>query len=481
MKNRFYFLLILLGVLTNSCENVIEENDGLNADVARVLVTKTNPIDEVDINVVKQVAGIYGNMQGTQTRNGEEKTIEAVIPVKNEEGDVLMYVVNYARNAGYVILSGKKECQPILAYSETGRFDVASSQESAASVWLQEQSYAVENIETLPDSVRSKNVRAWNAFFDTQERMNPIQRGVQTRSVDPDLEYQAGVFIEESLQKWSDEGYMIYPYGDGSILDELFGEGSADYIEEYLVADAEERFFDGFAQTVYIRALSVNADEEVKPLLQSTWRQSGGYGIHVPNGIAGCVAVAIGQIMRFHEYPVLYNWSAMAYNYSTDMTALFLAEIGEKVGMDYSKPNYSSSNEYKACNALKGYGYKNSQLKKHDAVSIVGQLKQQRPVFMKGVSNGEGHAWVCDGYNHKQTVTYYEVMGLDKAYWDHTKQFSYRAMYSTNLNTVYYTYYHMNWGWGGSQDGYFYENAVNPTPYNFSTDRQDIIDIYPVK
>lgn len=480
MKNRFYFLLILLGVLTYSCENAIEENGGLDADVARVLVTKTNPIDKVDINVVKQVAGMYGNMQGAKTRSGEEKAIEEVIPVKNEKGDVLMYVVNYAGNAGYVILSGKKECQPILAYSETGKFDVASSQESASSVWLQERSDAVETAETLPDSVQRQNMRAWNTFFDAQDNVDLVQEGTQTRSVDPDLEYQAGAFIEESLQKWSDEGYQIYPYGDGSILEELFGASNANYINGYLAVNAEDRFFDGFANTVYIRALSVNTDEKVQPLLKSTWSQTGGYGAHVPNGIVGCVAVAVGQIMRYHEYPLSYNWNAMAYSSSTDVTALFLSEVGGKVLMDYSNPNYSSSNEYRACTALKGYGYKNSQLIQHSTSYLVGQLKQKRPVFMKGVGNGEGHAWVCDGYNQKRTVTYYEVMALDKSYWDDTKQFSYRAMYSTNLNTV-HAYYHMNWGWGGFDDGYFYEDAVNPGQYNFSTNRQDIIDIYPVK
>jgi len=481
MKNRFYLLLVLLGLLNYSCENVIEENKELDASLTTgVLVTKTNPIDNITMDVVKQVASMYGNMQGTQTKSGEEKAIEEVSPVKNEKGDVLMYVVNYAGNAGYVILSGRNEYRPILAYSETGKFDMVTSQVGGASVWLKEQLYAVENVEALPDSVRRQNARAWNAFFDEQKKGNLGQQGIQTRSVDPDLQYQAGAFIEESLQKWSDEGYTIYPYGDGSILAEFFDLDEIESIKEYLAINAEDRFFDGFASTVYIRTLETSEDEEVKPLLKSTWGQTGGYGIYVPNGTAGCVAVAVGQIMRFHEYPLLYNWNAMAYGYPTDMTARLFAEIGEKVNTDYSKPNESAASTNAACSALKEYGYKNSRIKNHSAPYVVGQLKERRPVWMRGADAGNGHAWVCDGYKHKRTTTYCEVMALDKAYWDYEKKFYYRAMYSGSFSST-YTYYHMNWGWSGNQDGYYYEDNVKSSIGDFSTSRQDIVDIYPVE
>lgn len=71
-------------------------------------------------------------------------------------------------------------------------------------------------------------------------------------------------------------------------------------------------------------------------------------------------------------------------------------------------------------------------------------------------------------------------MALDGGVWDHEKKFYYRSVYYKCVDRS-DTYYHMNWGWGGSEDGYFYENAVNPSPYNFSTDRKDIVDIYPAR
>lgn len=40
-----------------------------------------------------------------------------------------------------------------------------------------------------------------------------------------------------------------------------------------------------------------------------------------------------------------------------------------------------------------------------------------------------------------------------------------------------------NWGWGGDNDGYFYDVKVNinGAEHNFSKDRKEIINIYPVK
>ena len=76
MKNRFYFLLLLLGMLMYSCENAIEENNVQNVASTGVLVTKTNPIDEVTIDVVKKVAGMEmrkAHRQGAVKRGPSKK------------------------------------------------------------------------------------------------------------------------------------------------------------------------------------------------------------------------------------------------------------------------------------------------------------------------------------------------------------------------------------------------------------------------
>lgn len=40
------------------------------------------------------------------------------------------------------------------------------------------------------------------------------------------------------------------------------------------------------------------------------------------------------------------------------------------------------------------------------------------------------------------------------------------------------TYFHMNWGWGGYYNGYYYDNNIATGNGNYYADRQDLISIY---
>lgn len=473
MKKHLFTLLLLIGLSFYACDNSMNTPEVLSVD-RQVVVTTLNEIENIDEDVVKQVAGAY--MQQGQTRNDTGKQIEEVLSIPNEKGETMMYVVNYSDNKGYVVLSAKNEYQPVLAFSETGNFNVSEVNNNGTSVWVEEQIHAIQNVSALPDSIRMQNKNAWNSFFKEKKSIQ-LASAEQTRASIP-TEYEVGVYIEESLQKWSDEGYEIHSYGDGSELEQFFTDTEIKEIKNNLEAYADKQFFNGLAITVYIRIAYKADNAEILPLLNTTWGQTGGYATHVPNDYAGCVAVAMGQIMRYHEYPSLYNWGAMAYTYATDMTAQFLAEIGTKVDMDY-KPNGSSSNITKACNAFKGYGYKQSSVVSHNASTVEGQLSKGNPVYMRGVNTSKGgHAWVCDGYKRTKTIAYYEVMALDRAVFDHEKIPYYSCMFSCNKNAGYSAYYHMNWGWSGYNDGFYSDTSSS---VEFLKDRKDIINIYPSK
>ncbi len=474
MKNRFYFLLVLLGMLVYSCENSIEEN--LKPDSAKLdmLVTVANPVGEVDVNVVKRVAGMYGNMQTVQTRSGEARFIDEVIPVKNEEGDALIYVVNYAGNAGYMILSGRNEYQPVLAYSESGHFDI--NKDDGAGLWLKEQRKLIENVELLPDTLRWKNRKAWNRFFEEEVPVQVMSK-MQTRANNSQLESDVADYVAESVIQWRMEGYKIYPYGEFS---NIFSADELWLVENIVSDNANEYFCGGASGTVFYRTKTITDKRTAGPLLQSQWNQNGGYEV---NGFpAGCVAVAIGQVMRYYEYPVLYNWGAMAYNYPTDMTVKLLTEIGKKVGMEY-RPEGSSATTSAACNAFRQYGYTQAKITGHSPVKVISELIGSHPVMMRGTNarSDVGHAWVCDGFKETRSYEVGELMVLDR--FSDARIPEYNMVYNNNLNSTIelVRYFHMNWGWGGSKDGYFYENLVNPSPYDFSVERQNIVDIYPVK
>lgn len=467
MRKCFYLLFVLVFFVLFSCENAVDE---VAFTVREGQISVFDTPDVIDREVAVHVANIYG---GAQTK-GMGKTIEEIIPVNGDNGETLLYVINYKNNQGFIIISATNQYLPVLAYNENGHFEV--NVVNGASVWLEEQQTAIQNLSILPDSIRLMYKQQWNALFTKKQplQMNNI---LSTKVIGESFEeeqYRVGVYIENALNEWGDEGYQIYPYM--GVKEDIFDDNEINEIERILLSDAEDRYFEGFSSSVYVRIKSTTTNETVNPLLNTTWHQTGGYAAHTPNNYpAGCGVVAVGQIMKYHEYPVLYDWDAMANTYATDKTALLFAELGEKMHAKYTE-NATSTNINDAVSVLKSYGYTSSRIINHNGTyTLKNQLYNGWPVFMQGFNSAnEGHGWVCDGYKSTQTTSWYEVMALDKATMDHTGNPEFRCMFSKSDGDV-FDYYHMNFGWGGSSDGYYLDN----NPIGFSNNRKDIVDIYP--
>lgn len=209
------------------------------------------------------------------------------------------------------------------------------------------------------------------------------------------------------------------------------------------------------------------------------WSQSPFYNALCPQGsVTGCVATAMGQIMRYWKYPstgtsnwcyydqpptyqenygelcdefdtVHYIWSAMptAISSSNYEIAKLLYDCGVSVDMDYSPSESSSYVMGHTRSALNSYptyfGYNASTiqgvLQSKYATSawaslIENELNNGRPVQYQGADSAYGgHSWVCDGYNTSGQ-------------------------------------FHMNWGWAGQDNGYYAPAKLAPTGsgYNFS-------------
>jgi hypothetical protein len=229
----------------------------------------------------------------------------------------------------------------------------------------------------------------------------------------------------------------------------------------------------------------------VAPLIHTTWDQSPYYNDLCPGGsVTGCVATAMAQIMKFWNYPATgndsssycdctannctsnygtlavnygantYNWSNMPLNVSSpnNDVAKLMYDCGVSIEMDYSP---SESSAY-----LTGLTYPSSQrsyLKyfKYDSTTLqdkyqsdytnsawVELLKNDlnigRPIqFLGQDSTQGGHSWVCDGYD-------------------------------ANNN------FHMNWGWGGWDNGYFSIADFNTGGYNPVLYQEVLIGIQPM-
>lgn len=224
--------------------------------------------------------------------------------------------------------------------------------------------------------------------------------------------------------------------------------------------------------------------QSVDPLLASKWNQGNPYNNWCPPDpagpgnrcYAGCVATAMGQLLYYYRFPqqgqgsysythpdygtisadfgeTTYHWDGMpsAISRENDPIGELLFQQGVSVDMDYG-PDGSGMWNHKAAYSLKTYFRYGPETQYYfrDSVSIdwdsllVTNLDQRKPLYYagwEGVQSTNGHAFVCDGY---QTGNYY----------------------------------HFNWGWGGSQDGYFYTDNLTPGGNNFNF-AQEVIPLFP--
>lgn len=234
---------------------------------------------------------------------------------------------------------------------------------------------------------------------------------------------------------------------------------------------------------------SPNREVVVGPLLTTTWNQSPYYNQLCPGtgsnkAITGCVATAMGQIMRYwrwpaqghghHTYVANYaqygyadygsqyvNFGEATYNYNlmpnylnsnssnnqVAEVAKLLYHCGVSVNMMYS-PNASGANSENVPSAMHNYfGYTNStfQYKNGEGAwinALKAQLNADIPLYYSGSGDDGGHAFICDGYDEDN-------------------------------------YFHFNWGWSGSQNGYFAVGNLNPGSYVFNSYQGAIFNLEP--
>ena len=235
----------------------------------------------------------------------------------------------------------------------------------------------------------------------------------------------------------------------------------------------------------------------VEPLCQTIWNQNYPYNSQCPidpegSGgyvYAGCVATAMGQVMKYWEWPARGNGS---HSYNPDGYAQQTANFGETeyhfelmplsidstnneedwyyiaqllhhcgiaVDMQYSPEGSGASSAYAYLafpnyfryrvnefemnlgGLIPGYGYTNEEWA---ALLKSGGLDEHIPLFYTGSDDGGagGHAFVCDGYDEND-------------------------------------YFHFNWGWSGRDDAWCPIGALNTTRYAFNSTNAFIGHIVP--
>lgn len=222
---------------------------------------------------------------------------------------------------------------------------------------------------------------------------------------------------------------------------------------------------------------------DITPLCETTWDQVAPYNTAIPKIFSeydytsvnapatGCVATAMAQIMKKYNRPTTgtgshtdpyttnsvtfsanfgsttYQWDKMTKSYTgntysgTDAenaVATLMYHCGVAADMQYGLigGKGSSASSFTAAQGMinyfnydKGMSYEERAYYSDDdwAEMIYGELAAGRPVLYSGRTSDAGHAFVCDGYKYEDGNDLFDI----------------------------------NWGWGGTGNGYFPLQGTN--------------------
>lgn len=363
----------------------------------------------VSQNEVERIASAIGPKMTLRSVN-DIRGIESVL---GNDDKPLFYVVNYEQG-GFLIMSADNRIYPVLAFSKTGAFPLNENEYPSGLVdWMLDVMEYIEKVRS-DDMLQTKEVaQSWE--------LSNIQSIVTLSKVPP---------FDEPL----------------------------DPVGPELPEDP--------CPSVYLK---------YGPLLSTLWGQKDGFNNLAPimncsntaNGraLAGCVATAMAQIMKYHEYPRRYDWNLMYDSTDCFETSRLMRDIGDAVGMQYSCGGSSADTKNRVPSAFKFFGYSSASYGEFDVNTVKLEIENNRPVILTGARKGgtwlfpkrvDGHAWVCDGY-YSQTY--------------------YKEDCSSNWT---FEYLHMNWGWDNQDElNAWYSSDWSPSAYDFNYKKGMVYNIIP--
>ena len=379
-----------------------------------LLAFNTAAQQQVSIEEARRAASQTMNSRQSRGIAYDEARVKKVNTLKNKSENTLMYEVIFDDGQG-VLLSGSKVCLPILGYFafEEGQSIFDDDAPDGLKFMLEEYREQIE-LCFQNDTVRLHHQNQWQAL---QQEAGNSQKSAQ----------------EVTKASGTPTDTVVAP-----LLASRWGQSSPNAMSTYSTGDCD------------------------------------GYNYYAPIGncsscrtkkYAGCVAVAMAQIMYYWKYPVYtvstyqYDWCNMVDSLNTDSPnyinernaiARLIKDCGDAVDMDFGCSS-SSSKIGKARKAfVNNFGFHEDadrQRKSWHSSStwkstIKSDLNKGRPVYYRGVDPEGGHAFVCDGY------------GSDDMF-------------------------HFNWGWNGSWNSTWFTLDDLTPGYNFNSRQQAIFYLRP--
>ncbi len=356
---------------------------------------------------IRKVASNYLTMQTNNTKILTANEIDTIYEIKQKEKTVIYEVVY--KNGNSILLSASKACRPVIGYNLSGKRETIGNAKKdipdGLLFMLSERQSIISYALSLPDKdtliTNSPYRNDWNSLLNNQQLQ---LKSTTTATYGPLLTTEWG-------QRYSNDGEDCNAYN------------------------------------YYITSTSSNC------------------GCTSQRCPAGCVAVAMAQILKYWRYPSyrllpnFYDWCNMVdklnigrpnYDRERNAIALLIKDCGASVDMKYCSDEECSSSA-KSPDARDAFinnfsMHYNADYQRrawHNDNTWIGRIKNNInngwPVYYRG----EGHAFVCDGYKDDNT-------------------------------------FHFNWGWAGSYNDLWYSlDDLTPDNENYNSGQGAIFYIYP--
>lgn len=227
---------------------------------------------------------------------------------------------------------------------------------------------------------------------------------------------------------------------------------------------------------------------EIMPLVETQWNQDAPYNNLCPidpyynqKSLTGCVPVALAQLMYYHRWPKsgtgTTSYQFGGHTYSADFSAV-------EYQWDKMQPRYGEGAQEESEDAVATLLY-------HCAVLA------RTEFYFKGSYGWYDTDMLANHFGYAPVISW---MDLDDYNSDEFDETLYRDL-ARGLPVVYHSndlngpvshvwlvdgyrkggYFHCNWGWGGTDDGFYLLSALRPasTSYNFKGGHAIMYNIYP--
>ena len=470
LNNNVVISLLAIFVFSCSEKYLGEEPAVLNPEFSVIYDEEAIVSLELATNVAKTFLG------GEIAKKGGAKSLSkasSIETVKDKSNNPSMYVVNYPEG-GWVIVGASKNYYPVLAYSDEGSFEIKPEAEmGGAFIWLEETKEAIRVSPAFDGPTKAQMRLQWQTYEASDKRISE-RSGAKNYQIMYDRMDQLSAQYGGSSGAAGGGWNYYYTLED---IRYLFDS----YTYENILSMAN--MFGSQPEFTIVAIKDISTTYTVGPLLTTKWNQGSPFNSLVPNQHpAGCGAVAMAQVMNFHQRPYTYSYNGQVINWNATNNAhapLLIAATGSLSNTQYwSAGSWAFPGNIKS--GLQSVGYTVSQANHNYIATRNELLNNQRPVLMIGgkvntpinlLSYINGHYWVCEGvYEHisdyKYFVEFFTGSGYNSYGWS-TPTYPGSISVTGGQARLY-----MNWGWGGTNDGWYYNNSF-PSGHNYQYDRQN--------